>query len=162
LKELQSLACLKAGNEQVLDSAEELAGVIKVRQLLYSLRDFLQARSEVFAEALPSRPRLVAKLSAPIDEGVAAVSLLRVFVAVGAASIFWFATAWPAGDTFLIWVAIGTCRFVIAPDPSKAVGNKSAKQYEEGKRIGETFVKKLFWRMIFYICDRRDRRHWYS
>jgi len=54
LKELQSLACLKAGNEQVLDSAEELAGVIKVRQLLYSLRDFLQARSEVFTEALPS------------------------------------------------------------------------------------------------------------
>jgi hypothetical protein len=23
---------------------------------------------------------------------------------------------------------------------------------EEGKRIGETFVKELFWRMIFYIA----------
>jgi uncharacterized membrane protein YccC len=121
LKELESLLCLRAGNQQVVDRVEELAGVMKVRRLLFSLRNFLQTRSEVLAAAPSSRPRLVAKLSAPFDESVAAVSVLRVFVAVGAASIFWFATAWPAGDTFLIWVAIGTSRFVIAPNPSKAV-----------------------------------------
>src|SRR5258707_11718926 len=40
---------------------------------------------------------------------------------VGVGSIFWFATAWPVGDTFLIWVVIGTCRFVIAPNSSGAV-----------------------------------------
>lgn len=95
--------------------------MMKIRQLLFSLRSFLQTRSEVLGAAPSSRPRLVAKLSAPFDESVAAVSVLRVFAAVGAASIFWFATAWPAGDTFLIWVAIGSCRFVIAPNPPKAV-----------------------------------------
>jgi uncharacterized membrane protein YccC len=63
----------------------------------------------------------VAKLSAPIDERGAAIAGLQGFMAVGVASIFWFATAWPAGDTFLIWVAIGTCRFVIAPNPAEAV-----------------------------------------
>jgi uncharacterized membrane protein YccC len=121
LKELESLLRLRAGNQQGVDRIEELAGVVKVRQLLFSMRSFLQTRSEVLGAAPSSRPRLVAKLSAPFDESVAAVSVLRVFVAVGAASIFWFATAWPAGDTFLIWVAIGTTRFVIAPNPSKAV-----------------------------------------
>jgi uncharacterized membrane protein YccC len=122
LKELQTLACIpKAGGEQAVDSAEELAGLIKVGQLLSCWRNFLQTRSEVFAEAQHSRPPLVAKLSAPIDERVAAIAVLRVFMAVGVGSIFWFATAWPVGDTFLIWVVIGTCRFVIAPNPSEAV-----------------------------------------
>jgi uncharacterized membrane protein YccC len=122
VKKLQRLAGIpKAGSEQAIDSAEELAGLIKVRQLVSSLRSFLQTRSEVFAEAQHSnRPRLVAKLSAPIDEQVAATAVLRVFIAVGVGSIFWFATAWPAGDTFLIWVAIGTCRCVIALNPAKA------------------------------------------
>jgi uncharacterized membrane protein YccC len=122
LKELQSLACApKTDSEQPVDSAEELVSVIKVRQLLSCLRNFLQTRSEVFAETKPSRPPLMANLSAPIDERVAATAVLRVFIAVGVASIFWFATAWPAGDTFLIWVAVGTCRFVIAANPSEAV-----------------------------------------
>jgi uncharacterized membrane protein YccC len=121
LKELQTLACIpKAGGEQAVDSAEELAGLIKVGQLLSCWRNFLQTRSEVFAEAQHSRPPLVAKLSAPIDERVAAIAVLRVFMAVGVGSIFWFATAWPVGDTFLIWVVIGTCGFVIAPNPSEA------------------------------------------
>ena len=122
LKELQTLAGIpQAGSDQAVDSAEELVGLIKVRHLVSSLRSFLQTRSEVFAEAPHSRPRLVAKLSTPIDERVAAIAVLRVFVAVGVGSLFWFATAWPAGDTFLIWIAIGACRFVIAPNPSKAV-----------------------------------------
>jgi uncharacterized membrane protein YccC len=63
--------------------------------------------------------RLV-RASAPIDERVAAIAVLRVFIAVGVGSIFWFATAWPVGDTFLIWVTIGTCRYVIAANPAKA------------------------------------------
>src|SRR6266481_573649 len=122
LKELQTLACIpKAGGEQAVDNAEELAGVIKVRLLLSCWRNFLQTRSEVFAETKPCRPPLMANLSAPIDERVAATAVLRVFIGVGVGSTFWFATAWPAGDTFLIWVAIGTCRFVIAPNPSAAV-----------------------------------------
>jgi uncharacterized membrane protein YccC len=122
LKELQTWAWIsKAGSEQAVDSAEELAGLIKVRHLVSSLRNFLQTRSEVFAEAPQSRPRLMAKLSTPIDKRAAAIAVLRVFIALGVASIFWFATAWPAGETFLIWVAIGTSRFVIAPNPSKAV-----------------------------------------
>ena len=122
VKKLQRLAGIpKAGSEQAFDSAEELVGLIKVRQLVFSLRSFLQTRSELFAEAQRSnRPRLVAKLSAPIDERVAAIAVLRICIAVGVGSIFWFATAWPAGDTFLIWVAIGTCRYVIAPNPAKA------------------------------------------
>jgi uncharacterized membrane protein YccC len=122
LKELQTSACIpKAGSQQQVDSAEELASVIKVRQLLSRLRNFLQTRSELFAEAQHSRPPLVAKLSAPIDERGAAIAVLQGFMAVRVASIFWFATAWPAGDTFLIWVAIGACRFVIAPNPAEAV-----------------------------------------
>ena|SRR5260221_8501559 len=51
LKELQSLVCIpKAGSEQPVDSAEELAALIKVRELLSCLRNFLQTRSEVFTE----------------------------------------------------------------------------------------------------------------
>src|SRR5208282_4767660 len=85
VKKLQRLACIpKAGSERAIDSAEELVGLIKVRQLVSSLRSFLQTRSEVFAEAQHSnRPRLVATLSAPIDEQVAATAVLRVFIAVG-------------------------------------------------------------------------------
>jgi uncharacterized membrane protein YccC len=122
LKGLQTLAGIpKADSEQAVDSAEELIGLIKVRHLVSSWRRFLQTRSEVFAESPHSRRRLVAKLSTPIDERVAAIAVLRVFVAVGVGSLLWFATAWPAGDTFLIWAAIGTCRFLIAPNPSKAL-----------------------------------------
>jgi uncharacterized membrane protein YccC len=130
LKELQTLAGIpQAGSDQAVDSAEELVGLIKVRHLVSSLRSFLQTRSEVFAEALHSRPRLVAKLSTPIDERVAAIAVLRVFVAVEVGSLFWFATAWPAGDTFLIWIAIGACRFVIAPNPGLRSGNYSKSCY---------------------------------
>jgi uncharacterized membrane protein YccC len=121
LKELQSLAGIpKADGEAAVERVEELATLIKLRQLVSSLRSFLQTRSEVFAETKPSRPALMANLSAPIDERVAATAVLRVFIAVGVGSIFWFATAWPAGDTFLIWVAIISCRTVIAPNPAKA------------------------------------------
>jgi uncharacterized membrane protein YccC len=63
------------------------------------------------------------------DERVAAIAVLRVFVAVGVGSLFWFATAWPAGDTFLIWIAIGACRFVIAPNPGLRSGNYSKSCY---------------------------------
>jgi hypothetical protein len=78
------LACIpKAGSERAIDSAEELVGLIKVRQLVSSLRSFLQTKSEFFAEAQHSnRPRLVAKVSAPIDERVAAIAVLWVFIAV--------------------------------------------------------------------------------
>jgi uncharacterized membrane protein YccC len=121
LKELQSLAGIpKAGGEAAVERVEELAALIRVRQLVSSLRNFVQTRSEVFAETKPSRPPLMANLSAPIDEQVAATAVVRVFIAVGVGSIFWFATAWPAGDTFLIWVAIISCRTLIAPSPAKA------------------------------------------
>jgi uncharacterized membrane protein YccC len=121
VKKLQRLACIpKAGSEQAIESAEELIGLIKVRHLVSSLRSFLQTRSEIFGETTHSRPPLRAKLSAPIDERVVAIAVLRICIAVGVASIFWFATAWPAGDTFLIWVALVCCRTVIAPNPSKA------------------------------------------
>jgi uncharacterized membrane protein YccC len=122
VKRLQRLACIpKSSGELAIDSAEELAGLIKVRQLVSSLRSFWQTRSVLFAETQPhNRPRLVAKLSAPMDEHFAAIAVLRICIAVGVGSIFWFATAWPAGDTFLIWVAIGACRCVIEPNPAKA------------------------------------------
>jgi uncharacterized membrane protein YccC len=148
LRELQSLAWVpKLGSEQVADGAEELVGLIKVRHLISSLRSFLQTRSEVFGEAPHSRPRLAAKLSAPIDERVAAIALLRIFIAVGVASIFWFATAWPAGDTFLIWVAIISCRIVIAPNPSKA-----AQAYLSGMVIA--VVPTYF--IAFYLVPALD------
>src|SRR4029077_15730094 len=59
-------------------------------------------------------------LSAPIDEPRGATDALRDCLPAGVGSIFWFATAWPAGDTFLIWVAIISCRTVVAPNPAKA------------------------------------------
>jgi len=47
LKELQSLAGIpKAGGEAAVERVEELAALIKVRQLVASLRNFLQTRSE--------------------------------------------------------------------------------------------------------------------
>ena len=81
-------------------------GLVKVRCLLACLRNYLETRSAVFTDAPQTRPSLPAKITTPMDLSIAAIAVFRVFVTVGLASLFWIATAWPAGDTFLIWVGM--------------------------------------------------------
>lgn len=89
LKALQTSAHIpeKDGEEET-DRLGELEGLVKVRQLLSCLRNYLQTRSEVFAKTKPSRPPLMVNLSTPIDERVAATAVLRVFTAVGVGIAF--------------------------------------------------------------------------
>jgi hypothetical protein len=56
-------------------------------------------------------------MEAAFDTHAAVLAAVRVFVAVGLAAVFWIATAWPAGDKFLVWAA---CRHAITPDPARA------------------------------------------
>jgi uncharacterized membrane protein YccC len=59
-------------------------------------------------------------MEAAFDSHAAVLAAVRVFVAVGLAAGFWIATAWPAGDTFLVWAGLASCRYAIAPDRARA------------------------------------------
>ena len=98
----------------------ELFGLVKVRRLLACLRSYFETRSALFVEGHRTLPSSPAKITTPIDMAIAVKAVLRVSVTIGIASLFWIATAWPAGDTFLIWAAIACTRFVITPDPARA------------------------------------------
>jgi uncharacterized membrane protein YccC len=59
-------------------------------------------------------------MEAAFDTHGAVLAAVRVFVAVGLAAVLWIATAWPAGDKFLVWAGLGSCRYAITPDPARA------------------------------------------
>jgi uncharacterized membrane protein YccC len=121
LKQLQtSASSAGTGDRQETSRGGELVGLVKVRCLLACLRNYLETRSALFTDAPRTRPSLPAKITTPMDISMAAIAVFRVFVTVGLGSLFWIATAWPAGDTFLIWVGIACTRFVITPDPARA------------------------------------------
>jgi uncharacterized membrane protein YccC len=121
LKELQTAGYISvARNRQELPTEAEVVGIVQVRRLMACLLSYLETRSALFAEVPRILPPPPAKITTPIDTYAAAMAVLRVFVAVGLASLFWIATAWPAGDTFLIWVGLASCRYVIAPNPARA------------------------------------------
>jgi uncharacterized membrane protein YccC len=121
LKQLQTAGYISVdGIRQELPTEVEVVGIVQVRRLVACLLNYLETRSALFADAPRILPRLPAKITAPIDIYAAAMAVLRVFVAIGLASLFWIATAWPAGDTFLIWVGLASCRYVIAPNPARA------------------------------------------
>jgi uncharacterized membrane protein YccC len=84
------------------------------------LLNYLETRSALFTEAPRIRSGLAAKITTPIDTYVAAMAALRVLVSVGSAAFFWIATAWPGGDTFVIWAGIASCRHIIASNPVRA------------------------------------------
>jgi uncharacterized membrane protein YccC len=121
LKALQAAAYFSGiENPQEISDGVELVGLVKVRRLAVCLQNYLETRSALFAETPRILPPLPAKITAPIDTYAAAMAVLRVLVAVGLASLFWIVTAWPAGDTFLTWVGLASCRYVIAPNPARA------------------------------------------
>ena len=103
-----------------LSDGVELVGLFKLRRLLACLTGYLETRSALFAEAPRPLPAWPAKITTSVHPWVAAKTVLRIPGTVGIASLFWIATAWPAGDTFLIWAALASTRFVIAPDPARA------------------------------------------
>jgi uncharacterized membrane protein YccC len=121
LKELQTAGYISvAGNWQEVPTDAEVVGIVQIRRLVACLLSYLETRSALFTEAPGVRPGLAAKITTPIDIYVAAMAALRVFVTVGSAAFFWIVTAWPAGDTFLTWVGLASCRYVIAPSPTRA------------------------------------------
>jgi uncharacterized membrane protein YccC len=101
-------------------AAVELAGLMKIRCLLAASQRYLEMRSALFSQKpaihLPSREHM----QAAFDSHAAVLAAVRVFVAVGLAAVFWIATAWPAGDTFLVWAGLASCRYTITPDPARA------------------------------------------
>jgi uncharacterized membrane protein YccC len=105
------------------DSAE-LVGLFKLSRLLVCLTTYFETRSALFAETPQPLPSLPAKITTSIDFSVAAKAVLRVCGTIGTASLFWIATAWPAGDTFLIWATIACTQSVITPDPARATDAK--------------------------------------
>ena len=121
LKQLQTGGYISvAGNWQEVPTDAEVVGIVQIRRLVACLLSYLETRSALFTEAPGVRPGLAAKITTPIDIYVAAMAALRVFVTVGSAAFFWIVTAWPAGDTFLTWVGLASCRYVIAPSPARA------------------------------------------
>lgn len=98
----------------------ELVGVVKLRRLLACLTTYFETRSALFAEAPRRLPASPAKITTSIDPSVSIKTVVRILGTIAIASLFWIATAWPAGDTFLIWAAIASTRFVIAPDPARS------------------------------------------
>jgi uncharacterized membrane protein YccC len=101
-------------------AAVELLGSVKIRGLLAASQRYLETRSALFSQKpavhFPSRVHM----EAAFDSHAAVLAAVRVFVAVGLASVFWIATAWPAGDSCLVWAGLGTCRYSITPDPARA------------------------------------------
>jgi uncharacterized membrane protein YccC len=148
LKAFQAAAySSKIGYRQEISDGVELVGLVKVRQLAVCLRNYLETRSALFTEAPRILPPLAAKITAPIDTYAAAMAVLRVFVAVGLASLFWIATAWPAGDTFLIWAGIASCRYVIAPNPPRAT---------QAMFIGMLIAAVPTYLITFYLMPQMD------
>ncbi len=125
----------------------ELVGIVKVRRLLQCLINYLETKSVLCTEAPATRPPLAAKIAAPIDTGAAAIAVLRVFVTVGLAALFWIGTAWPAGSTFLTWVGVVSCRFVIEPSPSRST---------EALFRGMLIAAGPAYLITFYVMPRMD------
>ena len=120
LKQLQTSGFISAvENRQDLPIDAEVAVILQVRRLMACLLNYLETRSALFTEA-PRRPGLAAKITTPVDTYVAAMAALRVLVSVGGAALFWIGTAWPSGDTFVIWAGIASCRQIIASNPARA------------------------------------------
>jgi uncharacterized membrane protein YccC len=121
LRDLDTL-CSFLEERQRLGSpaAVELGGLIKVRSLLAASQRYLETRSALFSQKpanhFPSR----AHMETAFDTHAAVLAAVRVFVAVGLAAVFWIAAAWPAGDIFLVWAGLYSCRHSITPDPARA------------------------------------------
>jgi uncharacterized membrane protein YccC len=121
LRQLLTPACAGVVRyRRELPDCVELVGLVKLRRLLACLETYFETRSALFAEAPRSLPPLPGKITTSIDASVAAKTVLRIWGTIGIGALFWIATAWPAGDTFLIWAAIACTRFVITPDPARA------------------------------------------
>jgi uncharacterized membrane protein YccC len=99
-------------------AAVELAGLIKIRCLLTASQRYLETRSALLSQKAAIHFPSEARMEAAFDSHAAVLAAVRVFVAVGLAAGFWIATAWPAGDTFLVWAGLASCRYTITPNPS--------------------------------------------
>jgi uncharacterized membrane protein YccC len=120
LKKLLTSGYISAvGNREVLPTDAEVAVIFQVRRLMACLLNYVETRSALFTKA-PLRPGLAPKITTPIDTYVAAMAALRVLVSVGSAASFWIATAWPGGDTFVIWTSLASCRDIVAANPARA------------------------------------------
>jgi uncharacterized membrane protein YccC len=101
-------------------AAVELGGLIKIRCLLAASPRYLETRSALFSQEPAIHFPSQVHMEAAFDSHAAVLAAVRVFVAVGLAAVFWIVTAWPAGDTFLVWAGLASCRYAIAPDPARA------------------------------------------
>jgi uncharacterized membrane protein YccC len=77
----------------------------------------------------------------------AVLAAVRVFVAVGLAAVFWIATAWPAGDKFLVWAGLASCRYTITPDPARAT---------QATFRGMIFAAAPTYLITFYLLPQMD------
>jgi uncharacterized membrane protein YccC len=101
-------------------AAVELVGLIKIRCLLAASQRYLETRSALVSQKAIIHFPSQARMEAAFDSHAAVLAAVRVFVAVGLAAGFWIATAWPAGDTFLVWAGLASCRYTITPNPARA------------------------------------------
>jgi len=121
LRDLDTLCSfLQERQRPGVPTAVELGGLIEVRSLLAASQRYLEARSALFSQKTSNHFPSQAHMEAAFDTHAAVVAAVRVFVAVGLAAVFWIATAWPAGDKFLVWAGLYSCRHAITPDPARA------------------------------------------
>jgi uncharacterized membrane protein YccC len=81
---------------------------------------YLETRSALVSQKPAIHFPSPAHMESAFDSHAAVLAAVRVFVAVGLAAVFWIATAWPAGDQFLVWAGLAACRYTITPDPARA------------------------------------------
>jgi uncharacterized membrane protein YccC len=128
-------------------AAVELAGLMKIRCLLAASKRYLETRSALVSEKPAIHFPSPAHMEAAFDSHAAALAAVRVFVSVGLASVFWIATAWPAGDQFLVWAGLASCRYTITPDPARAT---------QATFRGMIFAAAPTYLITFYLLPQMD------
>jgi uncharacterized membrane protein YccC len=148
LRDLDSLCSfLEERHRLGSPAAVELAGLIKIRCLLAASPRYLETRSALVSPKPAIHFPSPAHMEAAFDSHAAVLAAVRVFVAVGLAAVFWIATAWPAGDTFLVWAGLASCRYTIAPNPARAT---------EATFRGMIFAAVPTYLFTFYLLPQMD------
>ena len=148
LRDLDTLCSFfQEGHRLGSPAAVELGGLIKIRCLLVASERYLETRTALFSQKpaihFPSR----ARMEAAFDTHAAILAAVRVFVTVGLAAVFWIATAWPAGEQFLVSAGLYSCRHAITPDPARAT---------EATFRGFIFATVPTYVITFYVLPQMD------
>jgi uncharacterized membrane protein YccC len=148
LRDLDTLCSfLEERHRRGSPAAVELAGLMKIRCLLTASQRYVETRSALFSQKPATHSPSPVHMEAAFDFHAAILAAVRVFVAVGLAAAFWIATAWPAGDTFLVWSGLASCRYAIAPNPARAT---------QATFRGMIFAAAPTYLITFYILPQMD------